>query len=61
VFDYEHLPAHLQDISRPFYDLAHQVAGTLTGPEVTRALEALFSAKNWAVVAAVTAGAEAGR
>ncbi|MFI1535586.1 hypothetical protein [Streptomyces anandii] len=50
-FRYDHLPPHLQEISRPFHDLAHQLASTLTGPEVTRALGDLFDAKNWAVCA----------
>jgi len=51
-FRYDHLPEHLQTVSRPFHDLAHQLAETLTGPEVTRALGDLWDAKNWAVVAA---------
>ncbi|MFJ8054966.1 hypothetical protein [Streptomyces sp. NPDC096142] len=51
-FRYDHLPAHLQEVSRPFHDLAQQLAETLTGPEVTRALERLWDAKNWAVLAA---------
>ncbi|MDT0567928.1 hypothetical protein RM704_10670 [Streptomyces sp. DSM 3412] len=51
-FRYDHLPALLQDVSRPFHDLAHRLAETVTGPEVTRALERLWDAKNWAVLAA---------
>ncbi|MDT7847182.1 hypothetical protein [Streptomyces justiciae] len=51
-FRYDHLPADLQEVSRPFHDLAHRLAETLTGPEVTRALGDLWDAKNWAVVAA---------
>jgi hypothetical protein len=50
-FRYDHLPPHLQEVSKPFCDLAHQLAETLTGPEVPRALEDLFDAKNWAVCA----------
>lgn len=57
-FRYEHLPAHLQEVSKPFCDLAHQLAATLTGPEVTRALGDLFDAKNWAVCARLTADEE---
>lgn len=57
-FRYDHLPAHLQAVSRPFHDLAHQLAETLTGPEVTKGLDALWAAKNWAVLAASTAGLE---
>ena len=51
-FRYDHLPAALQEVSRPFHDLAHQLAETLAGPEVTKALDDLWKAKNWAVVAA---------
>ncbi|MBK3563233.1 MULTISPECIES: hypothetical protein [unclassified Streptomyces] len=51
-FRYDHLPEHLQEVSKPFHDLAHQLAETLTGPEVTRALERLWDAKHWAVLAA---------
>lgn len=51
-FRVDHLPEHLQAVSRPFQDLAHQLAETLTGAEVTRSLERLWDAKNWAVLAA---------
>ncbi|MGW3442165.1 hypothetical protein [Streptomyces sp. NPDC001076] len=51
-FRYDHLPAELQEVSRPFHDLAHQLAEMLTGLEITRALERLWDAKNWAVLAA---------
>ncbi|MFB7776933.1 hypothetical protein [Streptomyces bauhiniae] len=54
-FRFDHLPPALQEVSRPFHDLAHQLAETLSGPEVTKALDDLWSAKNWAVVAASTA------
>jgi hypothetical protein len=57
-FRLDHLPEHLQAVSRPFHDLAHQLAQTLAGPEVTRALERLWDAKNWAVVAASNAQRE---
>lgn len=52
-FRYDHLPEHLQEISRPFTELAHFLAQTLSGPEVTRALGDLFDAKNWAVCARI--------
>ncbi|MFD3614423.1 hypothetical protein ACFWWT_04070 [Streptomyces sp. NPDC058676] len=52
-FRYDHLPEDLQEVSKPFHDLAHQLAETLSGPEVTRALGDLWDAKNWAVVARV--------
>lgn len=51
-FRFDHLPQNLQAVSKPFHDLAQQLAETLTGPEVTRALGDLWNAKNWAVVAA---------
>lgn len=51
-FCYGHLPERLQAVSKPFHDLAHQLAETLSGPEVTKALDDLWKAKNWAVVAA---------
>ncbi|MGQ4358575.1 hypothetical protein [Streptomyces sp. SAS_272] len=57
-FRYDHLPAGLQAVSKPFHDLAHRIAETLTGPEVTRALGDLWDAKNWAVVAASNAALE---
>ncbi|WP_042170081.1 hypothetical protein [Streptomyces sp. NBRC 110035] len=51
-FRYDHLPPALQEVSRPFHDLAHELAETLSGPEVTKALDSLWESKNWAVVAA---------
>ncbi|WP_328439389.1 hypothetical protein OHA71_23915 [Streptomyces sp. NBC_00444] len=57
-FRYDHLPAHLQEVSKPVHDLAHRLAETLTGPEVTKALDDLWKAKNWAVLAASTAALE---
>ncbi|PNG20323.1 hypothetical protein [Streptomyces cahuitamycinicus] len=58
-FRFDHLPAHLQEVSRPFHALAHRLAETLTGPEVTKALDDLWKAKNWAVVAASNTEQEA--
>ncbi|WP_435209540.1 hypothetical protein [Streptomyces sp. bgisy034] len=57
-FRYDHLPAHLQEVSKPFHDLAHRLAETLTGPEITKALDDLWKSKNWAVLAASTAALE---
>ncbi|MFD7884102.1 hypothetical protein ACFV3N_16885 [Streptomyces bauhiniae] len=57
-FRYDHLPAALQEVSKPFHDLAHQLAETLSGPEVTKALDSLWESKNWAVVTASTAALE---
>lgn len=49
-FAYEHLPAHLQPASKPFHDLARQLAETLPkNPESTTALRKLLEAKDCAV------------
>ncbi len=49
-FAYEHLPAHLQDVSRPFGLLAATIVGSLpSNPERTVALRKLLEAKDCAV------------
>lgn len=49
-FAYSHLPAHLQEISKPFGDLAEQIVNTLpSNPERTVALRKLLEAKDCAV------------
>jgi len=49
-FDYSHLPEHLQTISTPFYDLAHQLADTLPcNAETSMALRKLLEAKDCSV------------
>lgn len=49
-FAYEHLPPHLQVISKPFGDLAHKIVETLpSNPERTMALRKLLEAKDCAV------------
>lgn len=49
-FDYEHLPPHLQAVSKPFGDMARQLALTLPGnAESTTALRKLLEAKDCAV------------
>ncbi len=63
-FSYEHLPPHLQAVSKPFHDLAHAIvkgdnvpeSGTVTiggplpsNPERTVALRKLLEAKDCAV------------
>lgn len=49
-FAYAHLPAHLQEISRPFGELAELVIGTLPrNPERTVTLRKLLEAKDAAV------------
>lgn len=49
-FAYEHLPAHLQTVSKPFGDLARDLAATLPlNAESTTALRKLLEAKDCAV------------
>lgn len=49
-FAFAHLPAHLQEISKPFGDLAQQIIDTLPrNPERTVALRKLLEAKDAAV------------
>ena len=53
-FEYEHLPEHLQVVSQPFHELAHElVEQELEGPELTAALRKLLEAKDCAVRAAL--------
>lgn len=53
-FEYEHLPPKLQVVSRPFGDLARQMADELPrNPESTVALRKLLEAKDCAVRALV--------
>lgn len=54
-FDFAHLPSHLQEVSRPFNDLAQRlVATTPRNPERTVALRKLLESKDAAVRAALT-------
>jgi hypothetical protein len=49
-FAYEHLPAHLQEISAPFGQLAQKILEVLPrNPERTVALRKLLEAKDCAV------------
>jgi hypothetical protein len=49
-FAYEHLPDHLQPVSKPFGDLARELARTLPlNAESTMALRKLIEAKDCAV------------
>ena len=53
-FAYEHLPQHLQDVSRPFGLLAATIVENLPrNPERTAALRKLLEAKDAAVRALV--------
>lgn len=49
-FAYSHLPAHLQEVSRPFGELADTIIKTLPrNPEQSAALRKLLEAKDCAV------------
>lgn len=49
-FAYEHLPPHLQAVSKPFGDMALKLADELpANPESTTALRKLLEAKDCAV------------
>jgi hypothetical protein len=52
-FAWEHLPAHLQEVSRPFAELAYQMADRLQGAELTVGLRKLLEAKDCCVRAAL--------
>jgi hypothetical protein len=52
-FEYQHLPEHLQEVSRPFCELAQQMAAKLEGPELTVGLRKLLEAKDCCVRAAI--------
>lgn len=53
-FSYEHLPAHLQEISSPFFALATKIVETLPrNAERTVALRKLLEAKDCAVRALI--------
>lgn len=52
-FEYDHLPYNLQDVSRPFQELAQRVAQGPENAETTVALRKLLEAKDAAVRAYV--------
>ena len=53
-FKFEHLPPHLQAVSKPFCDLARTIVATLPrNPERTVALRKLLEAKDAAVRALI--------
>lgn len=57
-FSFEHLPLHLQEVSRPFSEMADRIVNTLPrNPERTVALRKLLEAKD-AAVRALLAKAE---
>ncbi len=54
LFAYEHLPPHLQAVSKPFSDLAHAQADSLgNSPEIGAGLRKLLEAKDCFVRQAV--------
>lgn len=49
-FAYEHLPQHLQEVSKPFHEMAHRMATTLPPcAELSAGLRKLLEAKDCAV------------
>lgn len=53
-FEFEHLPAHLQAVSKPFGELAQTMINTLPrNPERTVALRKLLESKDCAVRALI--------
>lgn len=52
-FEHDHLPVELQEISAPFWSLAHEMAVKLDGPELTAGLRKLLEAKDCMVRAAL--------
>lgn len=52
-FDHSHLPKRLAKVSKPFGDLAAQMAHELDGPEVTVGIRKLLEAKDACVRAAL--------
>lgn len=53
-FTYEHLPPKLQEISRPFAELAHELVKAVDDdPQLTIALQKLLESKDAAVRAAL--------
>lgn len=56
-FEYAHLPPHLQDVSKPFGELAQTLVNSVeAGPERTVALRKLLEAKDAAVRAKLNPG-----
>lgn len=54
LFEYQHLPAHLQDVSKQLAEVAAELVGLLKdGPELTAGLRKLLEAKDCFVRQAV--------
>ena len=59
-FQYTHLPAHLQAVSKPLGDLAQRMEAELPdGPEKSAGMRKLLEAKDCFVRAALTNGLDA--
>ena len=52
-FRYDHLPPNLQEVSKPFAELAHLLEAKTTGPETSAGLRKLLEAKDCFVRAAI--------
>ena len=59
-FEYDHLPSHLQDVSQPFFLLAHEMVERFgetrdggSGAQLNRGLQKLVEAKDCMVRAAL--------
>lgn len=61
LFRYDHLPPHLQAMSKPFAALADVLSKTIEGPEAAVALRKLLEAKDAAVRAVVIGHVVVGR
>ncbi|MFD3749763.1 hypothetical protein ACFWVT_05760 [Streptomyces cyaneofuscatus] len=60
-FAYDHLPEHLQEVSRPFHDLAQDLLDRLPDdPELSASLRKLREAKDCAVLLAAVVRSDAG-
>ncbi|ARF62905.1 hypothetical protein B1H20_17050 [Streptomyces violaceoruber] len=58
---YDHLPAHLQEVSKPFHDLGQQLLDRLPDdPELSAALRKLREAKDCAVLLAAISESDEG-
>jgi len=56
-FQFDHLPDHLKEVSRPFHELAKDIENSIqAGPERTVAFRKLLEAKDAAVRAVVWPG-----
>ncbi len=53
-FEYEHLPSFLQDVSKPFAEMAQVIAKQSSNPETKVALRKLLESKDAAVRAVLT-------